>query len=1734
MSTQSDSISYSSNSSVESLEEADHDSHDAETMDNDTDRHSQPAEEHDDEDDEDDEEDDDDDMDVEKNTLDPRKLHRHDIISYNSSLRSSLDDHKHERDDDDVDAASSVLATVTVDDDNDDNKSDMSKPELRNKLSRNLSEHLHWKKKSNKARVLRKQLEEEMESEAWISALQTCKKILDLQAFNFEPLYHFYCGFIYETGFSNYESAERHYRVALQLEQTSDKHIRYYARILRRLERYEQAQHVYEYGLEQHPDNHFIRYEYAYLLWLAQKYEEALSQLKYCLERDQQQQQSKSQSQSQQSRIGENVYWLYGRISCEMEEYHRASKYLQHSIDLKADDVGYRVDLMLYLIHNRQYKAADKCYRDAYALVRAQYPDWRPPPTSAGGADGGGGGDDQFKTPWQDTFSFVYLQSVYGYLLSLVGKKKRADQVFAELLHYNKNEFFEIHFYYALHLEFGLKAHDMALKQILCALVIEENWAVTYYYLAVVLYELALYSSALDFLNRAFKLNPSLPMIYKNFYAMIGKITKRLQWESAETEEDVHHAAVREYKRRNWSVACVLFLRLLEMNADNTNYQHNLAMVLYYGFDSHEAAEKFFRKSLKSCGSSHPDIIRHYAVLLVKQKRWEEAHAYFEILFKIVEKYKAQREQQLKDEEKKYAKLLSRWKRYDKAGGAAPPPPPQAPSVSLPAFNPSMVLSVDDHLQYALIAGDGLQLFEVAKEHLKQALKAKPEDGSIIGKYAVLLQHIGSYALSKEYFKHALTYIPKDLEVRYQFANLLWLMQDYASANEQLQTALNLIRQKQQQQPPPSTTTTEVKKSSSRLKLEEAEEKCCILYGIILIELESYEAAKPYILRAIDLNSSNKECLDIRYIAELMLLLIRSQHLDDALRYFEIASAYVCDQKRYFGNTIDDWYLQSVYALYCSRTQQFDAATQLYVELLSTKENETSPCYVIHFLYAQHLHYECGEYEQAEEQYIKAISIEDNWAITYWHYAHVLAKLQRYDAAETFLKQAHDMNDQIPSIGAHYESALQQLRADKMHSQQQQQQQHDEDERLMMQTLQSPTNATATTLESPSPQPRSHHHHHHSREDVDEVEVGIAGEVSSRTAVLQGDNGHKKKKKDKSKGKDKEKKKHGAVIKNALGMSKTRHRHHHKEKEKKKKSKRKSSKEDKERKQEQGRGSYRSRTRTANSNNNNNAHQRQSRARNRSVSNSQSKGNLHRSRRKSIIYASNSNLADDSSLDNLHKNIERHTKRHKKDKKVKKDKLTRDANKMYNARYNQMYGIADAKKQKQKRASPHSPNSKHASRSRKSLKSEKFEQLDAFYSGRTAQISQIQTTTNVAPPQPSADMSHAVKMRKKPKKIQSATPPTDSMTAEWHQLRSSGKDGSSSSKPLRKKSHKAHKSFTTREDLAAYDHHQSLPHTTSNSNSAQARHEHGHYTAAHRGTTENEFEAFHKESLSRKRLKQLQQETGAETGKDKEIEQRRHYKNKKSAGSSSNASKHSKSKSKGKHSSKMQTKSLYKMSKNGSSKNGKNRSSKSKNGVHSHPPPAHLEPSNHEPVAKQELATLSPSPPPHKNTESPPPEAYSNYPMNVNVSEHAAFELHAAAPIKHVKRTMQTDANQTHPVRTTTTNLSVNGHGHGHGLKRPKSGSNSKSKSNGHAPSNGNTDTRYGHYSNRNTKPLYNRKSGASAHSINSNGSRNSYGTRSITMMSASEEYSADQPTSGIPSKYNGSGDDDASSTKSY
>merc|ERR1719474_557338 len=69
----------------------------------------------------------------------------------------------------------------------------------------------------------------------------------------------------------------------------------------------------------------------------------------------------------------------------------------------------------------------------------------------------------------------------------------------------------------------------------------------------------------------------------------------------------------------------------------------------------------------------------------------------------------------------------------------------------------------------------------------------------------------------------------------------------------------------------------------------------------------------------------------------------------------------------------------------------------------------------------------CARYEDAKEQYIKAISIEDDWAVTYWHYAMVLFDLGQYRQSETFVKKSYEMNQQIPIIADHYEQQMQRI-----------------------------------------------------------------------------------------------------------------------------------------------------------------------------------------------------------------------------------------------------------------------------------------------------------------------------------------------------------------------------------------------------------------------------------------------------------------------------------------------------------------------------------------------------------------------------------------------------------------------------------------------------------------------------------------------------------------------------------
>ena len=229
-----------------------------------------------------------------------------------------------------------------------------------------------------------------------------------------------------------------------------------------------------------------MRYEYAYLLWLAQKYTDALKELDKCLAntKNKKLQQStiddsKNNNDTSTEFVGENVYWLYGRIKSELQDWSVASQYLSHAIRAKKDDIGYLVDYALLLINCGMFAGADsfpkafKYYDHAckvlafgensdkslfqykyhladnfnfqFVAQKSSYytnfvsgkanshfsnPNYNQDPSASNGHTSGA--DKSIKVrpvpiadpkllPFASSFTYVYLQSVYGYLLSIIG-----------------------------------------------------------------------------------------------------------------------------------------------------------------------------------------------------------------------------------------------------------------------------------------------------------------------------------------------------------------------------------------------------------------------------------------------------------------------------------------------------------------------------------------------------------------------------------------------------------------------------------------------------------------------------------------------------------------------------------------------------------------------------------------------------------------------------------------------------------------------------------------------------------------------------------------------------------------------------------------------------------------------------------------------------------------------------------------------------------------------------------------------------------------------------------------------------------------------------------------------------------------------------------------------------------------------------------------------------------------
>ena len=88
----------------------------------------------------------------------------------------------------------------------------------------------------------------------------------------------------------------------------------------------------------------------------------------------------------------------------------------------------------------------------------------------------------------------------------------------------NKNQFYELHFYYAMHLHYQCEKYESALEHYTLALAIEDNWAITYFHISRVLLDIDKqnktnnnYSTSLFFLKKAYKYNSNIPMIISRY-----------------------------------------------------------------------------------------------------------------------------------------------------------------------------------------------------------------------------------------------------------------------------------------------------------------------------------------------------------------------------------------------------------------------------------------------------------------------------------------------------------------------------------------------------------------------------------------------------------------------------------------------------------------------------------------------------------------------------------------------------------------------------------------------------------------------------------------------------------------------------------------------------------------------------------------------------------------------------------------------------------------------------------------------------------------------------------------------------------------------------------------------------------------------------------------------------------------------------------------------------------------
>ncbi|ETO24844.1 TPR repeat-containing protein, partial [Reticulomyxa filosa] len=499
------------------------------------------------------------------------------------------------------------------------------------------------------------------------------------------------------------------------------------------------------------------------------------------------------------------------------------------------------------------------------------------------------------------------------------------------------------------------------------------------------------------------------------------------------SEEGLHREALEAYGNHDWNKACLRFLELCYLSPKNMHYPHNIAMVLQYGFQNYNGAEKYFKQAMRLSINFLPSLVRHYCSLLSVMKRYDSCQQMYTYLFRQIDQHNhAQTNgENNSDEDDNDNDNDNDNGNKSKQSHEYNGPPKYIEKVH------------DDHLNYAEALMECEMELEESELHFKKALEIKPKNFKTLVKYGKLLSRIGKFDEAQQMFETAMELNAQDLELQYEYANVLWNRQEYEKALLQLQRALPKRQHNGVMSAIESQSQTQVQ------GWREWQEKLALLCGIILEEKQEYDEAEYWVTKAIEMGQPNvksfadrtyhddneNKILSVQYLTELMLIKIKKKEFEHALQMYQLAKSMLCtychgrsnshwtlhcncnpnddDEDRAYSS---DWYLTCVYALFCSETNRVEKATSLFRRLVSSEDNKSSPCYLIHFYFAMHLHYICKKFLQAKHHYLIAIKIESNWAITYLHFAMCLFQLQEYETAKCFALRAEQLNSTLPII----------------------------------------------------------------------------------------------------------------------------------------------------------------------------------------------------------------------------------------------------------------------------------------------------------------------------------------------------------------------------------------------------------------------------------------------------------------------------------------------------------------------------------------------------------------------------------------------------------------------------------------------------------------------------------------------------------------------------------------------